>query len=263
MKIIFIRHAEPDYNKDSLTQKGWKEAKLLSERIKKWNVTRCYVSPQGRAKDTASFSLKELNMEAITLPFLHEFSYRVTDPVTGRKGVPWDFIPSDWTAYDCMFDSAEGFLKYPCISDNPDITENYPKVINGFDEILKEFGYVREGRFYRNLNAVERYLKSTVTDNNEVTNNSPYENPNDEPVLVFFCHLGVTMLIMSHLLNIPFETLTHGFFLPPSSVTVISSEERWANEAYFRVQLMGDCTHLRCVYEFISPAGSFSEPFQG
>lgn len=35
MKIIFIRHAEPDYTIDSLTEKGRREAELLSERASK------------------------------------------------------------------------------------------------------------------------------------------------------------------------------------------------------------------------------------
>ena len=52
MKIIFIRHGEPNYEIDSLTEKGWREAELLSKRTAKWNVTDFYCSPLGRAKDT-------------------------------------------------------------------------------------------------------------------------------------------------------------------------------------------------------------------
>lgn len=58
MKIIFVRHGEPDYTHDSLTEKGWREANLLAERISTWNVTDFYCSPLGRAKDTASCTLK-------------------------------------------------------------------------------------------------------------------------------------------------------------------------------------------------------------
>ena len=36
MRIIFVRHGEPDYTKDSLTEKGWREARFLAERISKW-----------------------------------------------------------------------------------------------------------------------------------------------------------------------------------------------------------------------------------
>ena len=39
MRIVFIRHGEPDYSKDSLTPKGWREAELLAKRISKWNVS--------------------------------------------------------------------------------------------------------------------------------------------------------------------------------------------------------------------------------
>lgn len=57
MRLIFIRHAEPDYSIDSLTEKGWREAKLLAERTKRWKVDEFYCSPLGRAKDTASSTL--------------------------------------------------------------------------------------------------------------------------------------------------------------------------------------------------------------
>ncbi|MCR4989825.1 MAG: histidine phosphatase family protein [Lachnospiraceae bacterium] len=263
MKLIFIRHAEPDYINDSITEKGRNEALLLSKRIKDWHVTKCYVSPQGRAKATAEPSLKELGMEAEVIPFLHEYAHNVTHPLTGRTGVPWDFVASDWTKYDCNFDLEDGFLNYPCMKTNPDVASNYSIVTEGFDDILKQYGYTREGRFYRYDKAVKRNLISTVGPNHEVRNNSPYKNENDEPVLLFFCHLGVTMLILSHLVNIPFQTLTHGFFLPPTSLTIVSSEERWDDEAYFRIQAMGDCAHLLTGKEPISPAGSFTGPFQG
>ena len=31
MKLLIVRHAEPDYSIDSLTEKGWREAEYLSE----------------------------------------------------------------------------------------------------------------------------------------------------------------------------------------------------------------------------------------
>ena len=33
MKLLLIRHGDPDYERDSLTEKGHKEAALLAERI--------------------------------------------------------------------------------------------------------------------------------------------------------------------------------------------------------------------------------------
>lgn len=43
MKLLIIRHGEPDYSIDSLTEKGWKEAALLAERISKLDVKEFYV----------------------------------------------------------------------------------------------------------------------------------------------------------------------------------------------------------------------------
>ena len=61
MKIMIIRHGDPDYSIDSLTEKGWREAEMLSERIAPLVVKQYYVSPLGRARDTASFTLKKVS----------------------------------------------------------------------------------------------------------------------------------------------------------------------------------------------------------
>ena len=35
MRILIIRHGDPDYANDTLTEKGHREAKLLAEKLKK------------------------------------------------------------------------------------------------------------------------------------------------------------------------------------------------------------------------------------
>ena len=49
MKLILIRHGEPDYSIDSLTEKGFREADLLSKRIGKLPVCAYFCSPLGRS----------------------------------------------------------------------------------------------------------------------------------------------------------------------------------------------------------------------
>ena len=58
MKILIVRHADPDYSVDSLTKKGWREAEYLAERLSKLKVKDFFVSPLGRAKDTASLNIR-------------------------------------------------------------------------------------------------------------------------------------------------------------------------------------------------------------
>ena len=123
MKLLIIRHGEPDYSIDSLTEKGWKEAALLAERISKLDVKEFYVSPLGRAKDTAKVTLEAMGRTAVTLEWLEEFRPKVLRPDgNGTRKVAWDWLPQDWMA-DERF--------YSC--------EHWHEV----------HGYRREGNYYR------------------------------------------------------------------------------------------------------------------
>ena len=57
MKLVFIRHAEPDYINDSLTEKGKREAQCLAQYLKDWKIDEIFVSPLGRARRTAEPAL--------------------------------------------------------------------------------------------------------------------------------------------------------------------------------------------------------------
>lgn len=59
MRILIVRHAEPDYAHNTLTEKGFKEAELLAERMKKIKIDDLYSSPQGRAVKTAEVSAEK------------------------------------------------------------------------------------------------------------------------------------------------------------------------------------------------------------
>lgn len=43
-----MRHGDPDYANDSLTERGRKEVEALLKRAKNWNADRFYSSPLGR-----------------------------------------------------------------------------------------------------------------------------------------------------------------------------------------------------------------------
>ena len=118
MKLVIVRHGDPDYSIDSLTEKGWKEVEYLSERLAKLDVKEFYVSPLGRARDTASLTLKKMNRTATECDWLQEFNVLIDRPdITDRK-------KSD----------AKGYYDY---------------VTGKFDQLLAEHGYVREGHYYR------------------------------------------------------------------------------------------------------------------
>ena len=45
MKLMFIRHGDPDYSIDSLTETGWIEAELTSHRLEKLDIKAFYCTP--------------------------------------------------------------------------------------------------------------------------------------------------------------------------------------------------------------------------
>ena len=218
MKILIVRHGDPDYSIDSLTEKGWREAEYLSEKLTKLEVKEFYVSPLGRAKDTASCTLKKLNRAAVTKEWLREFDASIWRPdVTERKMIAWDWLPQDWMADERFFRYDSWFL--PDAMQEGKVKEEYDWVVDGFDRLLAGHGYRREGHYYR----VE------------------YAN-ND--TLVLFCHFGVGCVLLSHLLNISPMILWHGACAAPSSVTTVVTEERREGIASFRMSSFGDISHL-------------------
>ena len=68
-----IRHGDPDYENDTLTEKGRREAALLAKAASGLNLGTCFVSPLGRARDTAAYCLEQRGLTAETFDWLEEF----------------------------------------------------------------------------------------------------------------------------------------------------------------------------------------------
>lgn len=232
MRLIFVRHAEPDYEHDSLTEKGFREAALLAERAARWKVDEFYCSPLGRAQATAALTLQKCGRKAVTCDWLREFAGYVLDPETGKKRIPWDLMPAYWTPIEEMH-RVETFAD-TALMKTGDVKEVYERVCSGIDGLLAAHGYVRDGKMYR-----------TASHNDDTA--------------VLFCHMGITFFLLSHLLNISPMNLIHGMFLAPSSVTIVTTEEVVAGEAYFRCQTIGDTSHLYAAKEPASHMGYFAE----
>ncbi|MBR4058383.1 MAG: histidine phosphatase family protein [Lachnospiraceae bacterium] len=234
MKLLIVRHADPDYSIDSLTPTGWKEAELLSERLKKLDIKNFYTSPLGRAKDTASLTLNKMNREATTLPWLREFHCSIARPDQPVPKIPWDWLPADWTKVPEYFDKDAW-----CTTDimkNGEVDKEYHWVTSKLDKLLASHGYVRENHYYR------------------------AEKANNDTI-VFFCHFGLECVLLSHLLGVSPMILWHGMCAAPSSVTTLVTEERREGIAYFRMSAFGDISHLYAAGEGPSFAARFCETY--
>ena len=106
MKILIIRHAAPDYANDSITEKGHREAEILSRSLAKLDIKEFYVSKLGRARDTLAYTLEKLNKEAIVCDWLKEFPIVINKP-NEAKSCAWNWRPLDWTADDRYYSMNE------------------------------------------------------------------------------------------------------------------------------------------------------------
>ncbi|HIW41427.1 MAG TPA: histidine phosphatase family protein [Candidatus Mediterraneibacter vanvlietii] len=250
MRMLFIRHGDPDYVHDTLTEKGRREAALLAEYAPKLNVGECYVSPLGRAQDTASYSLKKLGKTAQTLGWLREFpavvnlnetphlleAYPTADMVDGKykERIVWDVMPSYLMEHGECLDPVRWRESDICRHTNT--VELYDQTIEKFDQFLAEHGYVRDGIAYR----VEK--ESTVT-------------------TTFFCHFGITCVFLSRLWNVSPFAVWQSVALAPTSVTEVVTEERQQGIAYFRGLRIGDISHLSAGNEPASFSARFCETY--
>ena len=234
MKLLIIRHGDPDYSIDSLTPTGRKEAELLARRMEKLDVTAFYCSPLGRARDTAAPTLKAMGREAEILPWLQEFTPRVIRPDSDQPHVAWDWLPQDWTAFPAFYDK-DHWMEHPAFEE-AGVAQAAETVFRGLDALLAKHGYVREGNTYR------------------------VERPNEDTI-VLFCHFGLECLLLSHLLGISPMPLWHGTCAAPTSVTLLTTEERRKGTAAFRMNAFGDTAHLYTAGESPSFSARFCETY--
>lgn len=235
MRILIIRHGDPDYEHDSLTPKGWREAELLSERICKMDIKAFYVSPLGRAKDTASCTLKKIGRTATEYPWLREFAPTIMRPdVSDRRMIAWDWLPEDWTKEENFY-CRDLWMQHPALIEGK-VPEEYRWITDSLDKLLAEHGYVRENNIYR----VERANRDTIA---------------------FFCHFGLECVLLSHLLGISPMLLWHHTAAAPTSVTTLYTEERREGTAIFRMSSFGDISHLYTANEEPSFSARFCETY--
>ena len=241
MRLLIIRHADPDYEKDDLTVQGKKEAELLALRLQKEKIDYIYCSPMGRALATAFPTARALGKEdkIVIKKYFREFNRFDTEkwidfPTGDRRRTAWDMLPSYWTEQECFYDKNkwhEAYF-YKAVS----LKDEYDLVIKEFDEVLKNHGYTRKGNYYE------------------------VENSNTDTIAIF-CHFGVEAVILSHIFGISPVPLWHQCIALPSAVTTLYTEERRKGIAGFRMTCFGSTEHLYAGGETPSFAGRFCEIF--
>ena len=215
MRIIFVRHGEPDYANDCLTQTGRQQAAAVARRLAGEGISEIYTSPCGRAAETASYTAARLRLPVTTLNFMREITW-------GGEGVPCDGHP--WTLGDRML--AEGFdfmagdwRAHPYFAGNA-ATVHCENVAVQLDAFLRKQGYRHEGL---------RFCCEGGTDK----------------TIALFSHGGSGACALAHLLNLPFPYVAS--VLPYDFTSIIILDFPVCEGAYVfpRVELFNDCAHIR------------------
>ncbi|MCR5226518.1 MAG: phosphoglycerate mutase family protein [Eubacterium sp.] len=218
MRLIFVRHGEPDYINDTLTPNGIQQAQNTSKRLAGEYISEVYSSPMGRAMKTASYTAEMLGLEVKPLDFMHE--------------IDWDNHP--WTtAFKLLAEEPElmhgdGWREHELFRGDVCISY-YDMIGREFDKFLENFGLVRTGAVYR---------EDTTLNNRE----SGYDS--HDKTIALFAHGGSGAVMFSHLLNVSFPyaltTLPYGV----CSVSIIEFDAKIDGIVIPRLELFNDMGHL-------------------
>lgn len=231
MRLFIIRHADPDYPNDSITTAGKAEAEALAVRLKRLGLDAIYTSPLGRAVATCGYTARALGLEPVCLDWAREITLPMVELADLGQTVMWDVhghlmrTQERWQQINAGdWHSLEPF-------DAPLAREGVEAVAASSDAFLKQLGFERDGGIYRVL------------------------EPENRRKIAVFCHGGLGLTWLSHLLGISPPQMWGGFFLPPSSVTTILFDERVPGIATPRALGVGDISHLYAAGLPMQPAG--------
>ncbi|MBQ6551817.1 MAG: histidine phosphatase family protein [Lachnospiraceae bacterium] len=217
MRLLFVRHGEPNYRDDCLTPTGLKQAEACAKRLEHEGITKIYSSPMGRALETARFTSELLDLPIKQLDYMHEISWGSRDgsplPMDGH---PWALASrlieeGDWNFKD------DNWRNHPYFRNNL-VMDYHDLIVDSIDEFLEKYGYERYGT---------RYFCHFLTD----------ETP------VIFSHGGSSGCAISHIINLPFPYFASIFEYWFTSIIVLEFPDKPGSIVYPRVRLFNDCAH--------------------
>lgn len=219
MFLYIIRHGDPDYDKDCLTERGKKQAEALSKRLAESGITKVFSSPMGRAKETAEPTCRRLGIEYQVVDWMHEISeyVRAWNP-DGTLKYHISLLP----AASMRESGAEDLGFYGCLDAFPmketRMKEAMEKISANSRIFLAGLGYEKQENVYKIV------------------------APNDERVAVF-CHTGFGRAWISELLHIPLNIMWCSNYTH-TGVTVLEFENSETGFTAPKLLCYSDMSHL-------------------
>ena len=218
MKILLIRHGDPDYANDNLTERGRQEAEALAPFLESLEVKHIYSSSMGRAVATAEPTARRLQLPITQFDWARELSGRYAPTPDSRRAV-FGMPGSDLRKIAPEPPYEIDFQRFSLYEEDQ-VRARLDGMKQGIDKLFSEYGYIRDGARYR------------------------MENPSGD-VVALFCHDGFGRTLVSYLLGIPILTGWSCLFLRTSSVTSFVMESYDNEYAVPRMIGLSDTTHIR------------------
>ena len=219
MRIVFVRHGEPDYKNDCLTEEGKKQAAAAAERLRDEGIEEIYASPLGRAAETAAAAAEVLKLPVKTLDFMRELHWGSKDDTPlFAGGHPWDI--ADELARQGWDLTDPAWRKHPMFAGNI-VTDEADHVAEKTDKWLLSLGYERNGAYYRCIRPDDR-----------------------QATVALFSHGGSSAAAMGHILNLPFPYACGLFHLEFTGITVIRLGRKPGTQTLPCLELANDGRHI-------------------
>lgn len=219
MRIIFIRHGEPDYERDCLTEIGREQAKAVAERLCNEEIDELWASPLGRAMETAREISDKINMPIKTLDFMQEVDWGSTDgkPLYA-DGHPWEI--ADEMARQGINLNQTNWKESSFFKTN-EVTACVEKIDIEIDKWLDELGYKREGYYYYHKVQEEKHR-----------------------TIVLVSHGGSSAAAMGHILNIPFPLMCALLHIEFTGINIIRFDRKKGPGTLPCIELGNDGKHV-------------------
>ena len=229
MLLYYLRHGDPIYDPDSLTELGHKQAQALSKRLALYGLDEIYASTSMRAQMTAEPTCKALGKMPTLLAWANEglawedFHARQED-----NSPSWAFaIPK----YIDLFNSPEvialgdKWYEHPAF-EGLNFARGVRRIDTAVDEFMLSLGYKHDRER-------KRYLRVGDT-----------KNANGQIKRVgLFAHQGFGLAFFSSLLDIPYPFFATHFDLSHSCMSVIAFEDN-KEYTYAKVLQHSNDSHL-------------------
>ena len=219
MLLYIVRHGDPIYETDSLTERGMLQAEAVAKRMAASGINQIFSSPMGRARMTAEPTCRLLGLDYQIEEWAHEIEDERLTPFPDGK------LKSITDVQNTYYrENGNIHLSYDRTYECQGINQSRMReAVNYIEQNGKDF---LERLGYREENGVYRILRD------------------NEDRVALFCHAAFARAWMSVLLHIPLHVVWSSFSYTHTGVTVLEFANNENGVTAPRCLCFSDMSHL-------------------